>query len=491
MDAKLITLGRAVLLTPASLGARFEEDCTVTRMIEDPPCQENGWRRSQIPHVCAMYKYDVDKTTGERLFVAYSGYYERIRKKLIEQGVSLTIESRMDSGLGTPDLDTLKSIEWRPGQAMVVSKILAHPGGVIKCPTGFGKTFICRALTRAYPKAKIAITVPSKDVAQKIYFDLANTMGADNVGMIGDGARKIRTVNVVISKSLHHLDQDINLLLCDECHSLLTLDYIKALNRFHRAKIFGFTATPTGRSDKSDGFMEAVFGPIIADVSYQEGVAAGNIVQLHAEIYRCESGPNVAGLSDKVYADRIGIWQNVHRNNMIASIAKAKTSEHNQVLIMVDKTEHAYMLSKLLPEFQVITGDVDKSKIARFAKRGIVDENIVTCSSSDREKYRLQFETGELKYAIATRIWSKGVDFRNLSCLIRADGLASPIDAGQIPGRLSRISTDGSKKFGVLVDFYDVFSKNLENRSRQRLRVYRSNGWKVDFCSLDMPILKE
>jgi hypothetical protein len=72
------------------------------------------------------------------------------------------------------------------------------------------------------------------------------------------------------------------------------------------------------------------------------------------------------------------------------------------------------------------------------------------------------------------------VDFRDLAGLVRADGLASPIAACQIPGRLSRLGKQTDKTVGVLVDFSDIFSKNLKARSRKRLSAYVKCGWIIE-----------
>jgi hypothetical protein len=104
------------------------------------------------------------------------------------------------------------------------------------------------------------------------------------------------------------------------------------------------------------------------------------------------------------------------------------------------------------------------------------------CLAKERDSYRRAFERGTLKRAIATRIWERGVSFNDLQGLVRADGLASSIAAGQIPGRLSRLGNQVDKKFGRLVDVMDLFTGQLKGRSYSRLRAYKGYGWEISYA---------
>jgi len=90
------------------------------------------------------------------------------------------------------------------------------------------------------------------------------------------------------------------------------------------------------------------------------------------------------------------------------------------------------------------------------------------------------FELGRLKKVIATKVWKQGVDFQDLSVLVRADAVSTPIQSTQIPGRLSRLGREKEKDYGILIDFFDKFSGNLYARSLNRFKVYRSKGWSIE-----------
>jgi superfamily II DNA or RNA helicase len=486
MKATLRFLGRALMLRPAFYGERFEEYCTVPRKVEERKWEtdEEGKGRlviaKSVEHI-QMYWYDT--LDSEPVFCAYSGYGDHIVNELSKSGVEVEVENFIDHKLGEPDMSALKGVLWRGRQREILAKLLAYRGGVINCPTAYGKTFIIGKLARVYPKAQIVITVPYADVAKAIFADLETQLWSQ-IGFVGGGSNKVKRITVAVSKSLHKCPAEANLVLADECHALLTDNYIEKLNRFYRAKLFGFTASPTGRSDKADRFAEAIFGPIIAEVGYQEGVSAGSIVQLEVRMYRITDGPDLSWSEDKTYVDRHGLWQNKIRNNVIAQVVRGLEEEFGpdeQILIMVDTFEHAYTLGQLLPEFSIVTGVPPAGRIAKLKKAGILRPDQEICTPKMREEFRRQFESNTLKRVISNKVWRQGVDFKDLAVLIRADGAASPIDSCQIPGRLSRLGTTGEKCKGVLVDFIDAFTSNLQGRSMCRLRSYRNRGWDIKY----------
>lgn len=477
----IFKVGRILAVAPAELGKMFESACTVTVMVSKDPSPETNWRRVRVPERRQMFWYDLDKTTNQQVFCTYSGYFDRIFTELSKLPVPVNVTTRLSHRLPAPDLTKLAGVQWRPRQAEVFSKLLAYDGGVIVCATAFGKSFLIRQLSRVYPESKIVVTVSSLDIAKTLFNELKDHI--NDLGFCGTGRQQPRRVTVAVTNSLDNCDPDAQLLLVDECHTALAPSVIKRINRFRRAKLFGFTASPEGRSDGGDGFMEAIFGSQLCDVTYQESVQSGNIVQLRVKMYKSPNGPNLKGIDDKNYVDRAGIIRNAPRNDLVARATRELEKELGddaQILVMVDKIEHAYILSSLLPEYTVVTGVLPQDRKEELERMKVLTPGQKLCSAKDRDAYRRAFESNQLKRVIATRIWEKGVDFRDLLGLVRADGLASSIAACQIPGRLSRLGKTVEKQLGVLVDFYDMFSDGLKGRARKRLKSYRDSGWVIE-----------
>lgn len=476
---QVTTLGRIVTIFPAEVGAIFENSMVVTRIIPVPASADNGWKRGRIASPENTFWYDKDKD-GRRLFCAFGGYTESIYATLDAKGLAYDRVQGRPHGLPDPDIHAIKSTQWRPGQLDTVLSILSYNSGLIICPTAFGKTFIIRQLCRVYQGAKIVIVVSSLDIARAVYDELRFNL--PNVGFCGTGNQHPDRITVCVAASMHNAAADASLVLVDECHTICTPDKIKNLNRFYRAKMFGFTATPTGRSDGADGYLQALFGKTLVDVGYAEAVSTGNVVQLEAHIIPITQGTSMPKDTDSLMVDRVGIIRHAYRNQQIVKAAhwlEEKLGPDLQILIMVDKVEHAYILGQQLPDYTIVTGTVAADRHSELLSLRAKTPEQKLCSPKDRDHYRKQFEQNILKRVIATRVWEKGVDFRDLAGLIRADGLASSIAAGQIPGRLSRLGKETDKKIGILVDCNDKFTPQLEGRSRKRIREYRANGWPI------------
>ncbi len=486
MKVTLDYIGRAVVLRPAVFGELFHDACTVGVTSEETIWHEDvddpdivRPERVKVTNREKLYWYDTDEK-GQEVFCAYAGYGPRIQQTLSKRGIEVIVRKLCDDGLGRPDFEALKGTQWRGRQKEIMAKIMAYSGGLIVCPTAYGKTFMIKKLAQAWPKAEILVTVTSRDVARDIYDGLEREMWG-KVGFVGDGKNRPKRITVAIAKSLHKCPKSVNLVLGDECHELLTLKYINKLNAFYRARLFGFTASPKGRSDGADRFAEAIFGPQLVDVTYQEGVAVGAIVQLEVRLHQSTQGPDVSKMKIRAYADKRGLWLNTARNQLIARAVREAEKEmpDAQILVMVDTYDHAYALAKELPEYAVVTGEPDAKRIKKLRKAKLLGDDQEVCTKQMREKYRKDFESGKLRKAIATKIWKQGVDFQDLQVLVRADGLASPIHSCQVPGRLSRLGNEVRKEKGILIDFMDTFSPNYQGYSFARLREYRKNGWDI------------
>jgi superfamily II DNA or RNA helicase len=482
-QSTLTYIGRILALTPVTLGAQFEEACTVYKTTQERPSSLNGWKRRTVVEPIRNWWRANHHETGELTFYTLAGYGPRIEYALRNQ--NLQVIDALPNGLGEPDFSLIAGTEFRGSQAEVLMRILTSRTGVVKCSTGWGKSFLCTKISRLFPKAKIVLTVSSIDIAKDYY--QAMRVYDSTVGFVGDGSHNCQRVTVAVSHSLRHCDHEwTNLVLGDECHTLAAPSFVEALGAFRRAKFIGFSASPTGRTDKTDGMIEALFGPLIADVPYDEAVQTGNVVPITVLMVECPRGPSVDHLQDHHF-ERAAIWDNAVRNRLLAQIndyALKTFGADDQILTMVSKTEHAFRLQQLMPDYTVVHGGINAEKAASLQSAGALIPGQQVCTPKQRERFKHQFEKGEIQKAIATSVWSKGVNFQDLRYLVRGDALASAIESTQVPGRLSRLGTDKDKGMGYLFDTYDSFSPRLEGRSKRRITEYKKHGWLVKRISL-------
>ncbi|MCA9221831.1 MAG: hypothetical protein KDA71_15985, partial [Planctomycetales bacterium] len=186
------------------------------------------------------------------------------------------------------------------------------------------------------------------------------------------------------------------------------------------------------------------------------------------------------GARSDIDRERAGIWQNEYRNKMIAADARKAADDGHQVLISVRTIEHAMFLKKELPDFTLCysqDGVKDPLVLDWYRERGCIGEDEPVMTLERRRKLKAEFEAGRLRKVIANSVWKRGVDFRQLQFLIRADAESSAIADTQIPGRTSRICDEVGKNVSVVRDYLDQFNSTWRERALRRASHYRQLGW--------------
>jgi len=265
----------------------------------------------------------------------------------------------------------------------------------------------------------------------------------------------------------------------DEVHRAGSPVLAEQLATILLARMYGFSASPKGRSDATDMEVEALFGPVIAKCTYKEVQATGAVVPIEVLSYPCD-GFFAPAVEKEVAVQRQAIWRHAERNRLIqVAIAEAlKTyGEDSQVLVTVRTVEHAVYLGALLPDFELVYANMAPERRERWERDGLLPKGKHPITGHRRQQLQEQFRSGELKRAIATGIWGTGLDFPGLNILVRADAAGGEILNTQLPGRVTRASA--GKTIGVVIDFNDAHNTILANRSKRRLASYARRGWTV------------
>jgi superfamily II DNA or RNA helicase len=286
-------------------------------------------------------------------------------------------------------------------------------------------------------------------------------------------------ITVVTADSLHKVNAELtDMVIGEEVHELAADSYSAELTRFKNCRMYGFTATPTGRLDNADMRLESLFGPIIFHMTYQEAVDYGLVVpiRVHWLDVICD---NPCGSYVDVAKRRHGLWRHQFRNQVIADAAHLFDDE--QTLITVTTFEHAIYLRQFLPEFTLCYSEQgDDEVFNRYVKNKMLPADEPRMTAVRRSMLRIQFEKGELKKVIATDVWSTGVSFNGLAVLIRADARGSEIMDSQIPGRVCRLDPLTDKREGLVIDCLDQFDPGFRAAANKRKRNYAAKGWIQD-----------
>jgi DNA repair protein RadD len=417
----------------------------------------------------------------EDSLIAPAGLTSRVAAVLRAEGYQIQYQDLRQHRLPLPDLSRLEPL--REGQEPVLAAIISSDCGIIEAPTGAGKSFMIRQLCRIWPTARIVVCSYSKDIVRMLYTELLELLPPEEVGLVGDGScQNDRRVVCVVDKSLMKLDlEDIDIFIYDEVHRAAAEMTKNTIYKCRNARMWGFSASPKGRADGADMETEAMFGPQIATLTYEEVQKTGSIVPMIVFRVSCSHlRPIVANTQTAV--ERHGLWRNEDRNELIAQMVgwvDQYFPPDQQILIAVKSVEHAVHLGSYLPDFKLVYATMDPDRRESWERWGLIKKGDHPLTAHAREQARLDFRDGKLRRAIATGVWSTGVDFPGLNVVIRADGQRSTIQATQVPGRATR-SNDGKKEYGIVIDFDDKFHDTLANRALGRFRHYRKKGWTIE-----------
>jgi superfamily II DNA or RNA helicase len=415
-------------------------------------------------------------------FVCQKGWLPRLREMLQVQGYDISyINKTPPTNPVAYDADwdhVFERIQPRPLQDVCLAQIAMHDQGVIDAVTAFGKMYIIAMTCLLYPKARIDIITARKDVVSSIVRLLTRYIA--DIGQIGGGKRRKRQRTVFTLDSVHHSDYDADIVLVDEVHEAMSDRRAETLSHYYNARMYGFTATKETRADNAHVRMEGLFGPTIFQLDYPRAEELGLVVPIVVQWCDVRQDYNpCAKVKTPVMRNRLGIWTNDVRNQVIANAVQSIADDGLQTLVLVDTVEHALHLRRLLPDFELCYSEEalsEETKRNRFDGDGLLraDDGMTW---EKRNNMRKAFESRRLMKAIATGVWSVGVSFDSLQVLAIATGSGSETAATQAPGRVCRIDDPSGKQVGVVLDFFSHFDAALADRDAGRRRIYARHGW--------------
>ena len=407
---------------------------------------------------------------GKTHFISRSGTFRTGLLKRVLDDLK-KIDCTPELVLETPDLDDftknwdIEGFSYYDFQKELISIGLKEKRGIIKSPTGSGKTLIMAGLVKALSGRKMVLLFNAKQLLTQTYKFLTDTCGFDNIGLCyGEGYIYGDTMLCTVQSIEKILDthlEEAEVLMVDECHEFAngktTLAAIKAFPKaLYR---LGFTATPP--SDIIPKLnLEGSLGPIWASVStsalVDDGKLTKPIIQLIDRNYTA-SGLDEDKSYLEVYDDYI--VNNEERNNKIKEIVNDIRQQHKRarILILTKSLDHGRTLEHLLGgrcEFLEGADSVGQryNAISRF--RGCRESSIL----------------------IGTKILQTGINIEEITHFINARGMKSEIATLQALGRALR--RHETKEEVYIYDFMDK-EKYLSNHSRARKRHYENEGHMV------------
>ncbi len=426
--------------------------------------------------------YLLSDTPQGTLTTSY-GMFPSVRRFLQDEGHSVKCVdlTPIDKNyiLLQPDLDVINNFTLRAGQRECIDAFIKKFHGIICAPVGFGKTFLISVLTKVFPTARFHICTKSRAVLQEIYNRLK--MVSSDVGIYcGDTKITGKRIMCVTAASLGAIDSDVEFFIFDECHQAAASTYADAiLHKYPFSRMYGFSATPEGRSDGADAALTFLFGDVIFNMTYDEGVDNGLVVPINVHWLYCKAANSSSSeWQTDVAKFRHMIWRNPFRNNLIKQYVDGLDEK---VLILVASVEHAVYLHSILPDYTLVYGSMTKEDCQKYQNMGLLPFDYVPLKAKDRKALQDDFKAGKITKVIATDVWSTGVDFPDLTKVVNASGRSSVITTTQGGGRGSRLFS--GKTGATVVDIVDLFegtTSSFYRSSLKRKKVYSELGWKSE-----------
>jgi len=410
-----------------------------------------------------------------------TGWLHPIHHLLKEAGFSPRYEDRRSKHRAYEGaLEGVFEHDLRPYQEEAVSVMEMKERGVIKLPTGSGKTYVGANIIDRLGESALFV-VPDLNLLSQTYETFREIWDPSDIGWVGEGRFEARHITVATAatlwsrretKEVEWLLDATKVLILDEAHgtgygngavwagredkdgkkvhnpttgNTYFQIAMKCRNAYYR---YGLTATPP--KGEQGNLLTCVTGKIIIDIPYTSLRDAGYLSSVLVSVYDVDMN-----MHKKEWRDNYRIWMRSPKvNSGIAKLAKDRAKQGKSVLIVVDEIEdHGNVLKDFLPEAVILYGS-DKERVKKIKELGSKKKTIM----------------------ISTTI-KKGVDIPSLDVGIRASAKQSYINVIQFAGRATRVSE--GKHCGEIIDFHVKGGNHLEKWSEKRLITYEEEGFEI------------
>jgi len=395
---------------------------------------------------------------GEKTLRFRSGVIPYLQNYFQIKFVANTSKETLKPTVEIPEFDKIK---WFRDQIAVFNTVYKKTRGIIKHPTGSGKTLIASGLIKMYNPAKCIYIVHTQDLLNQTAEEFNRFF--DNVGMIGDGNHSWSWLTVATIQSLVNCDSkifsNIDMVICDESHHVAAASY-RIIDKMYNAGIrYGLTATPIENKYKTKKeflYATGLIGEVVSSFSSSSLIKRGRL-SVPSVIFKEVpfQGIELAKLPYR-YAYTDGIVRNSIRNRMILETV-SELKKMGTVLITVREVRHGEELERI--------------------GAGVLIQG--KTESDVRKQIKSLFRNGKIKSVIATSVWDEGTDIPALGSLVFAGGGLSKRKTIQIVGRSLRVTENKNKV--TIVDFFDTQNPYLRKHSKSRKIIYEREGWNVLF----------
>lgn len=393
--------------------------------------------------------------------------------------------------------DMLPGIKLEDYQIRTLQNVSQHEFGIIKSPTGSGKTELIAAITKMYGGTTVIIAdirVVIEQIKERLELrDVAD----DGVGLFYGGStpngqkvvvgsiQSLMTPPVSLkrkspdqyaarlkrAKSFQEIVKRAGLLMVDECDKASSKPYRNLFKFYFNGRFkFGFSATPFDPDKPIENLiLRENMGPIIAEIERKEVQDAGRIIPIKFYMMAIGEDENKNDARTFDIAEKEIMIENVEFHERIAKIVQAFPNDGTLILVDTSNVELlGSHLEKAIPGSIFIYG-----KTSKTARNKAIDE----------------FEERKLKCLIGGKILKRGLDLRggaeNL-IIIGGGKLWSNFDQ-----KIGRAVRKNARGWARVFSFYFMNNKYLYMHSRKQLKSLVEMGYYSEVVFKDSRVTGE
>jgi len=429
---------------PTAVSSLLKDNLTYPNPAYVQAVKSGRFIPSNMPHTVQFYKENNDKLMVPKGYTRYVLYLLGSKTKVIDRTVAPPFKIKFKG-------------ELRSYQDTATKRMLKRRFGVLKAPTGSGKT-VMGTYIASKRKTTTLIVVHNKELLHQWINAFKQFTNIKDIGVIGDGKYNIKpiTVGIVnsITKKVDELNKEFGLIIYDECHRVVSPIWMNIVNNMCCKYQLGLSATPY-RSDKLSEVIFQLIGPLQHEVNKSELHKA----VLEPEIIRCTTQFDYRFNND--YSKMISaLTDNEPRNTrIINTIIRDHKTYKEPIMVVSDRVSHCETLQKMLNLNSRIRTIILSSKVPKKERAQVVQD-------LKNKKYDVLIST--------TSLLGEGFDAPILNALF----LTTPIKFSgrliQVVGRILRPSKGVQPR---VYDFRDPLVPVLRFSGFARDKVYKTNGW--------------
>lgn len=398
------------------------------------------------------------------------GGMPRIRERLEQAGYRRTVEDVREKGDPIGETMPDHRLELYGYQEKAVRAAIVGEGGLLRAPTGSGKTSCGFGLAAAVKLCTLVIVYNTPLLKQWVKrADKELGIGPNDIGIIQGKKRKLRPLTIAMQQTInaHGVDAEMaryfGVVIVDEVHRAAATTMFEAVDPFPARYRIGISADYR-RKDGKEFLTKDLFGEILDDIKRAHLIKSGHVLDVQIRVIPTDFEAEWYGMPSEsdplLELDTVRLMAELSddfdRNELILA-AVAEEAEEEQVLVLSHRREHCMVLDQRLVGLGVRTG---------FLIGGA--------------DYRVEFdrsvqgiEAGTIRVGVGTfQAIGQGLDLPSVSVGVCATPIAANRQVfNQVRGRFCRTS-DGKETARL---YYPWDRKVFGNKHLQNLVQWNAN----------------